>query len=238
MAEIADLAEMLSAFSEGPLQTIRKTAESPPRVSIYDVFGLVTGHSSTVCSHTFLRLQDTHPEIANLCDNFKFPGRGQTETPVCLVKDLQTIIARLPGKAASDFRVTGMRSTRPKRALERDDLYVMRYCTDTTAVKIGRSHEVNKRRKALESGQKFYVETIATFPGYGRLEGQVHKTLGHKQSTKGAGREWFSVSAAEAVRVIGEAIAVDCNEDVTQSKAADKASCSNFQEAPDGTAEH
>jgi len=155
---------------------------------------------------------ETFPEIRALFTDFKFPGRGQRDTPVCSEKDLQNILARLPGKAAADYRATGMLSKRPKRALERDDLYVMKYSNDSTVVKIGRSHDVNKRRKQLEAGQNFHVEVIATFPGSGRLEDHVHALLSQKRSTAGAGCEWFNVSAVEAVRVISETIAAENGE--------------------------
>jgi hypothetical protein len=209
MNAIPDLMVRLADLDDGTVRRIRKTAEDPPRVSVFDVLGAITCYAPDNSHNQLERLMSAHPEIRTLITVFKFPGRGQRDTPVCSEKDLQNILARLPGRAAADYRATGMLSKRPKRALERDDLYVMKYSNDSTVVKIGRSHDVNKRRKHLEAGQNFHVEVIATFPGSGRLEDHVHALLSQKRSTAGAGCEWFNVNAAEAVRVISETIAAE-----------------------------
>ena len=81
-----------------------RAAEMPPRVSIYDVIGLITGMPSTVCSHTFIRLQEAYPEVTTLCSNFKFPGRGQRDTPVTDAEGIVTIVMLLPGRTAAMAR--------------------------------------------------------------------------------------------------------------------------------------
>ena len=83
MAQItSDFLVDMTAVTNDALQCVRKAAEVPPRVSIYDVLGLVTGYTPTVCSHTFLRLQETFPEVGLVWSNFKLQGRGQRHTPV------------------------------------------------------------------------------------------------------------------------------------------------------------
>ena len=104
MTEIADLTGMLSAFSEASVQTIRKTAESPPRVSIYDVIGLITGHTASNRAHMFDRLCHQFPEVCTRSTNFKFAGQGQKDTPVTDAEGIVTIIMLLPGCAAAPVR--------------------------------------------------------------------------------------------------------------------------------------
>ena len=82
----------------------------------------------------------------------------------------------------------------------------MKYSTDDTAVKIGRSDNVDKRRRRLEACQNFFVEVVAIFPGKGSLEAAVHHQLQNYQSNKGAGKEWFNISAADAALVCSNAL--------------------------------
>ena len=46
MRQIADLMFSLQQLDEGTVRQIRKTAEEPPRVSVYDVLQVVTGCSA------------------------------------------------------------------------------------------------------------------------------------------------------------------------------------------------
>jgi hypothetical protein len=83
-----------------------------------------------------------------------------------------------------------------------DTLYVMQYSFRRDIVKVGRSDNPERRRRQLEGGQAFHVEILATFPGQGALEGQVHEALAAHRNEEGAGREWFNLSAAEAIAAI------------------------------------
>ena len=94
----------LRMLDEDSVRRIRKTTEDPPRVSVYDVIGAITGMSPTVCSHTLARLQVTYPEVGSNRSNFKFPGQGQRETPVADARQISALIMLLPGKAAAEFR--------------------------------------------------------------------------------------------------------------------------------------
>ena len=83
-----------------------------------------------------------------------------------------------------------------------DDLYVMRYSTAADTVKIGRSRDVELRRRSLEVCQNFYVTLVACFPGHGHMEATVHNHLQPFRSRAGAGREWFNVTGEQAVVAI------------------------------------
>ena len=94
-----------------------------------------------------------------------------------------------------------------RKANEQDDLYVMRYKDiRKDVVKIGRSVDPDKRRATLEACHDFRVEILAVFPGRGHLEARVHEHLSTRRSQRGAGTEWFKVSAQQATETITNAI--------------------------------
>ena len=68
-----------------------------------------------------------------------------------------------------------------------DDLYVMHYNGHHDYVKIGRSRDVEKRRRDLESGHIF-VTVAAVFHSYGHMESIIHNQLQMFRSTLGAGK--------------------------------------------------
>ena len=104
----SSLAVSFFALDEASLRRIRKTAESPPRVSIFDTIGVITGLTNNNCANVWNRLQESHPELSTRCrihcGNFQFPGRGQRSTPVADARTICEIVMLLPGKAAAGFR--------------------------------------------------------------------------------------------------------------------------------------
>jgi hypothetical protein len=95
------------------------------------------------------------------------------------------------------------RAARKRKGVEvNDTLYVMQYSFRRDIVKVGRSDNPECRRRQLERSQAFSVEILPTFPGQGALEGQVHEALAAHRNEEGAGREWFNVSAAQALAAI------------------------------------
>ena len=104
---IPDLMASMSSFSalnEQTLRQLRKTAEDPPRVSVYDVMQAVAGVQPKHCSTVFERLQNDYPEITIACGNYNFGGRGPSGTPVADARGITEIIMVLPSKAAAHFR--------------------------------------------------------------------------------------------------------------------------------------
>jgi len=101
---IPDLMMSLAQLDDDSVQQIRKTAESPPRVSVYDVLGAVTGYAAEHRSQLFHRLSQQFPEVNTIITNFKFPGRGQRDTPVTDAEGITQIIMLLPGRAAAIAR--------------------------------------------------------------------------------------------------------------------------------------
>ena len=104
MQNIPDLMMSMAELDDDSVSRVRKTAESPPRVSVYDVLGAVTGYAQDNRDKLFQRLCDQFPEVRTICTNFKFPGRGQRDTPVTDAEGITQIIMLLPGRAAAVAR--------------------------------------------------------------------------------------------------------------------------------------
>jgi len=187
-----------------PLVGVRKTAEDPVRMSIFDVIQAVTGQAPSNCKHTWDRLVASYLDAMFSTSSFKFEGQGQKETPVCTLEMMHQIWRLLLGKDAA-YRRAGLeppsRSSNPA-----DGLYIMQYSTSRSAVKIGRSIDVNKRKRSLESGHNFFTEVAAVFPEKGYLEAAVHKRLEAKRSKTGAEIEWFDISVDSTLKCITEVL--------------------------------
>jgi hypothetical protein len=178
--------------------SVRCTSEDPPRYSIIDVMKMFLGDEVTQCTLTqaYRRLQKKY-DLA-VCDRKLLNGR---KGPVCTAEEAEHIVALMNCRQAAAFRATGVLQTKKKRV---EHLYVMKYSLDDTAVKIGKSHNVESRRVALESGHNFTVEVLAIFPGKGCLELQLHKRFEGVRSRRGAGREWFNIPANDAVAMVSK----------------------------------
>ena len=105
MRPISDLMMSLLGLTDNSVrQGVRKTAEDPPRVCVYDVIGVITGQSSNACRVIYSRLVTNHPEVVTICCDFKFTGRGQQPIPVADARGITEIVMLLPGKAAATVR--------------------------------------------------------------------------------------------------------------------------------------
>ena len=87
-------------------------------------------------------------------------------------------------------------------------LYVMqnsRFCPGE--LKIGRSQDVEARRRSLQRSQNYRMLVLAVFPQAGNIEGCVHEMLSYCRVTEeAAGREWFRCSPQTAFSAIGQAL--------------------------------
>ena len=76
MRPIADLMVSLLELTDSSVrQGVRKTAEEPPRVSVYDVIGVITGQSPNARSVIYTRLVSKFPEVST------FPGKVKYRSP-------------------------------------------------------------------------------------------------------------------------------------------------------------
>ena len=89
------------------MEQIRKTKESSPRLSVYDLIRWVTGFNSSNAQTYWTRLLETHPEVGTDCAHHQFPGRGQRETPIIGARGAVEITIVLQGKKAAEFRKKG-----------------------------------------------------------------------------------------------------------------------------------
>ena len=78
---------------------IRTTEDG--RFSVFDVIKFC-GCSSE--RKVWERLVERHPEVVTFCHNFKFPGKGQRQTPVADRAGILQIIGLLPGAVGRSYR--------------------------------------------------------------------------------------------------------------------------------------
>ena len=71
-----DVPTQLAALLGSEIFRIRKTDETPQRVSIIDVVMAVTGGSQHDAARSLRRLSDQYPEVGPNWSHLKFKGRG------------------------------------------------------------------------------------------------------------------------------------------------------------------
>ena len=77
-----DVVAQLGSLLGKEVARIRKTGETPPRISVIDIVQAVTGLSPSNSAVAFKRLQRDHPDVGGNCSMFKFQGERQRQTPV------------------------------------------------------------------------------------------------------------------------------------------------------------
>ena len=83
---------------------IRKTDETPPRVSVIDVVAIIVGKSGDAASRALLRVMDKYPGINNNLANYQFPGARQRNTKITDARGAVEIIMLLGGSQAMRVR--------------------------------------------------------------------------------------------------------------------------------------
>ena len=178
---------------------VRKTPEVPPRFSVADVMKFAIGNvPQSQLSITYSRMCKKFD--LEQPETYRFNGRP---SPVCTAEQAEELLQLLPGARAAKFRVTGRPQEREPPV---EHLYVMKYSNDQTVVKIGKSNNVERRRRELEASQNFRVEILAIFPGKGELDPKVHERLAGCRSTAGAGKEWFNIPVGDGVVVVNKVL--------------------------------
>ena len=69
-----------------------------------DVVEAITGQVKSNAGKTLERIKESHPEVYPNWINFRFPGRGQRETPIADVRGIVEIVMLLPGRHAARVR--------------------------------------------------------------------------------------------------------------------------------------
>ena len=87
---------------------IRRTSETPPRVSVIDVISAITGKDGRHAAEQLRRLVAQYPDVDSNCVHVKFPDsrgrKGQKDTPSTCVKVIVEIIMLLQGHHAAMVR--------------------------------------------------------------------------------------------------------------------------------------
>ena len=101
-AEVSrQLAELLGK-SEEELQRIRQTPDC--KTSLIDTVMTLSGLDACQCARTLRDLFDRFPELRCKISQYKFPGRGQRDTPVADLATVYEILMVLPGRNAARIR--------------------------------------------------------------------------------------------------------------------------------------
>lgn len=80
---------------------IRMTSSG--QASVFDIIRVLGGQKSP--HKAWERLCESHSEVLTKCQNFRFPGQGQRETPVAKTKeDVFYILGLLPGTVGRKYR--------------------------------------------------------------------------------------------------------------------------------------
>jgi hypothetical protein len=142
---------------------IRKTPHDPARVSVYDLIRVVAKVDNP--RQTYQALRDTFPEVVCEKYNFKFPGKGQRETPVVSARGVVSIINLLPGQTAAAFRLRAADIV--VRALGGDESLVAEIRANAAAQAnlphshpmrlFGQTVEAEKRKRTLEDDDEVYA---------------------------------------------------------------------------------
>ena len=104
--------QLAALLGKKKVAQIRKTDENPPRISIIDVIATISGKDKNHAAEDLRRISTGHPEVNAICVDFKFPGRGQRDTPVTDANGIVEITMQLVYKSfstkheSSDFSVS------------------------------------------------------------------------------------------------------------------------------------
>ena len=99
-----DIPAQLAALLGKEIVRIRKTDESPPRISVIDVAVVITGKDANNAARAVGVVKDRHPEVTQNLSDFKFRGRGQRNTQVIDIQGAVELILLLPGRHAARVR--------------------------------------------------------------------------------------------------------------------------------------
>ena len=96
MAGADDIPTRLAALLGRETVQLRKTDETPPRISVLEVGGAVTGKNAKKAAQDVGFVQERHPDVTQILGHVKFPDskgrKGQRDTPVA---DVQGIVPTL-----------------------------------------------------------------------------------------------------------------------------------------------
>ena len=99
-----DIPTQLGTLLGREIARIRKTDQTPPRVSVIDVVQAITGKDARHAAEDVRGLCFSYAEVDGISVHYRFPGRGQRDTPVADVRGIVEIVMLLPGRQAARVR--------------------------------------------------------------------------------------------------------------------------------------
>ena len=101
---MADVQRQLSALLGRKVGRIRKTNDTPARVSVVDTIAVSTGKNANHSAEAMRDLGNRYPEVNGGIVHLKFPGERQRNTPVADARGIVEVIMLLPGAQAARIR--------------------------------------------------------------------------------------------------------------------------------------
>lgn len=92
---------MLDGIFQGREKEIRITPDKK-WISVFDVIEVVGNQKNA--RKTWFDIQKSNSEVVASCNNFKFPGPGQRDTPIINAQGLVLLLNQIPGETARQFR--------------------------------------------------------------------------------------------------------------------------------------
>ena len=83
-----DVPTQLAALLGREVVSIRKTSETPPRISAVDVVQAITGKTKNNAGNSLACVKERYTEVSRSLRNFRLPGRGQRDTPAVDVRGI------------------------------------------------------------------------------------------------------------------------------------------------------
>ena len=103
-ADIRPQLATLLGKREVDIGPIRRTSETPPRISVIDVATLITGKNARNAARDVGFVKARYPEVAQKLSHFNFRGQGQRNTEVTCTQGLIELVLLLPGRMAGRVR--------------------------------------------------------------------------------------------------------------------------------------
>ena len=82
---MADIQQQLATLVGRHVKQVRKTEETPPRISVIDVAIALSGKSPHDAAQDYRRMLEQYPEVGANCSHFRLRAEAKRDTPVAIV---------------------------------------------------------------------------------------------------------------------------------------------------------
>jgi len=156
----------IEALRIGEHGEIRITPDG--KMSVFDIISACAEYSTrTSRYHAWRDIQSEYPEVCSKIRHFKFPGRGQKETPVLDKEGILMLLGVLPGKAGKAYREFAAR-------------LILDYLENPTKLAVAATRKVEDEGELLEIATVAYRKYIEK---YHPLMGEIKERDGMSPAT-------------------------------------------------------